>query len=143
MFWKILYATDFSEVSTKALDYIKELRSAGTEEVVVLHVVDSRYLEYLLYDAKRSLDAETDMHRHARAALEPVRDELAQVGFRVSVRVETAVPFLEILRIEEEEKPSLIVMGSHGKSNIKEMLLGSVSAEVLRKSLAPVLIIKR
>jgi len=49
----------------------------------------------------------------------------------------------EILRVEEEEGVSIIVIGSHGKTNIKEMLLGSVSEKVIRKSKNPVLVIKR
>jgi nucleotide-binding universal stress UspA family protein len=47
------------------------------------------------------------------------------------------------LRVEDEEDVSAIVIGSHGKSNIKEMLLGSVSETVIRKSKKPVLVVKR
>jgi len=47
------------------------------------------------------------------------------------------------LSVEEEEDVSAIVIGSHGKSNIKEMLLGSVSEKVIRKSKKPVLLVKR
>ena len=42
MFEKILYATDFSDVANKALDYVKMLKKTGAKEVIVLHVVDSR-----------------------------------------------------------------------------------------------------
>jgi nucleotide-binding universal stress UspA family protein len=45
MFKKILYPTDFSDVSLKALDYIKQLKEGGTEEVLILHVIDSRGLQ--------------------------------------------------------------------------------------------------
>jgi len=48
------------------------------------------------------------------------------------------------LKEEEEEKDvSVVVLGSHGKSNIKEMLLGSESEKVIRKSKKPVLVVKR
>ena len=49
----------------------------------------------------------------------------------------------EILKVEQEEGVSLIAIGSHGKSNVKEMLLGSVSEKVIRKSGTPVLVVKR
>ena len=42
MFEKILFPTDFSDVSRKSLEYIKKLKEAGTKEVIVLHVVDER-----------------------------------------------------------------------------------------------------
>ena len=40
MFKKILYPTDFSALSDQALKYVIQLKKAGTEEVVVLHVID-------------------------------------------------------------------------------------------------------
>jgi nucleotide-binding universal stress UspA family protein len=72
-----------------------------------------------------------------------MEDELKKLGFQVKVRIEREVPFREILKVEEEEDVSVIVIGSHGKSNIGEMLLGSVSEKVVRKSKKPVLIVKR
>jgi len=49
MFEKILYPTDFSDASKKALDYIKQLKGAGTKEVVVLHVIDEREIEHIAH----------------------------------------------------------------------------------------------
>ena len=48
----------------------------------------------------------------------------------------------EILRVEEEEGISVTVIGSHGRSNLKEIFLGSVSEKVIRKSKNPVFVIK-
>ncbi|MHC1584157.1 MAG: universal stress protein, partial [Methanosarcinales archaeon] len=42
MFTKILYPTDFSDCSKKALEYVKKLKEAGTREVIVFHVIDER-----------------------------------------------------------------------------------------------------
>jgi nucleotide-binding universal stress UspA family protein len=48
------------------------------------------------------------------------------------------------LKAEEQEKDvSVVVLGSHGKSCIAEMLLGSVSEKVVRKSSKPVLVVRR
>lgn len=143
MFEKILYPTDFSDVSIKVLGYVKRLRETGTQEVVALHVIDRKSLDFLFYDTQKSLDAETELIQRAQQALEPIVDELNRCGFVARARVETADPFREILRVEEEENVSLIVIGSHGKSNIEEMLLGSVSENVVRKARGPVLVVKR
>lgn len=143
MFEKILYPTDFSDVSIKVLSYVKRLRETGTQEVVALHVIDRKSLDFLFYDTQKSLDAETELIQRAQQALEPIVDELNRCGFVARARVETADPFREILRVEEEENVSLIVIGSHGKSNIEEMLLGSVSENVVRKARGPVLVVKR
>ena len=42
---KILFPTDFSDASKKAMGYIKQLKQAGTKEVIVLHVIDERELD--------------------------------------------------------------------------------------------------
>ena len=52
-------------------------------------------------------------------------------------------PVREILDAEKRERVSVIVIGSHGKSNLEEMFLGSVSEKVIRKCKKPVIIIKR
>ena len=49
----------------------------------------------------------------------------------------------EILRVEEEENISAIVMGSHGRSNLQKIFLGSVSEKVARRCKQPVLVVKR
>ena len=72
-----------------------------------------------------------------------VKSELEKIGLEVKIRLEKGNPFKEILKVEDEENVSAIVIGSHGKSNIKEMLIGSVSENVVRKSKTPVLVVKR
>ena len=57
--------------------------------------------------------------------------------------VKTGFPWREILDVEEYERPSLIVIGSHGRSNLGDMFLGSVSDRVIRKCRRPVMVIKR
>ena len=66
-----------------------------------------------------------------------------QSDLNVKVIIERGVPLKEMLKIEEEEKMSVIIIGSHGKTNLEEVLLGSVSEKVIRQSKSPVLVIKR
>jgi len=144
MFEKILYPTDFSDVSRKALDYIKQLKVAGAKEIIVLHVIDERKIEAIvLYGTRESYVVINRIEEEARKEVSAMEKELKESGFEVKARIETGIPLREILRVEEEEGVSIIVIGSHGKTNIKEMLLGSVSEKVIRKSKNPVLVIKR
>jgi nucleotide-binding universal stress UspA family protein len=64
-------------------------------------------------------------------------------GFKVTSSVKLGVPIKEILTAEQKEDISIIVIGSHGKSNVEEMLLGSVSENIIRKCKKPVLVVKR
>jgi nucleotide-binding universal stress UspA family protein len=144
MFEKILYPTDFSDVSKKALDYIEQLKKAGAKEVIVLHVIDERGIGPVTRFAPGNADAvlqslEADSRKEARS----IEAKLKQKGFTVKVRIEAGVPLREILKAEEEEKVSAIVIGSHGKTNLEQMVLGSVSEKVIRLSKSPVLVVKR
>ena len=144
MFEKILFPTDFSDVSKKALGYIKQLKEVGIKEVIVLHVIDEREIDAIFqHSAVRFEDIVRSIRADAKKDMDAVERELKKDGLTVKVRIERGIPFREILRVEEEEGISAIVIGSHGKSNIKEMLLGSVSEAVIRKSKKPVLVVKR
>ena len=144
MFKKILYPTDFSEVSKKAINYIKRLKEAGTQEVVVLHVLSEKGVEAMALYASGSFDELLQtVEREAADEMKKIEADLTESGFKVKLRIEIGTPLTDILKVEEEEGVSAIVIGSHGKSNVKEMLLGSVSEKVIRKSKNPVLVIRR
>ncbi|MBN2177986.1 MAG: universal stress protein [Deltaproteobacteria bacterium] len=144
MFKKILYPTDFSDVAQKALDFIKELKNAGAEEVVILHVIDKRFFDAIAWYTTKDLpEMKRDLLKEVTSEIEPIEKELKDLGFKVKVRIETGDPFTEILRVEREENVSSMAIGSHGVSNIEEMFLGSVSEKVIRKAKKPVHVIKR
>ncbi|MBN2687656.1 MAG: universal stress protein [Deltaproteobacteria bacterium] len=144
MLGKILYPTDFSDVAVKAFQFVKQLRECGVEEVVILHVIDKRSIDALaIYTDRDFLRIEQEWESEVMKQIMPMEEELKGLGFKVKVRIERDVPFTDILKVEEEENVSVIVIGSHGKSNVKEMLLGSVSEKVVRKARKPVLVVKR
>jgi len=146
MFERVLYPTDFSDAAYRALDCIIQLQMAGTREVIVLHVVDQRDIFTMEEHTASPADIarikqvwEDEIAREMAA----ITDELTGAGLQVTQRVIYGTPFETILQVEDEYDVSAIVLGSHGKSNIEEMLLGSVSEKVIRKSHKPVIVIKR
>lgn len=144
MLTKILYPTDFSDVSFRALEYIKHLESTGIESVIVLHVVNEN--GFIALDRFAPADAqrmEREVMTEAEKELKAVAKELEDHGLQVTTRLEIGHPLTEILRVEAEEGVSLIVVGSHGRSNLEEVFLGSVSERVARKCKSPILIVKR
>ncbi|MFH1983071.1 MAG: universal stress protein [Pseudomonadota bacterium] len=132
MFKKILYPTDFSDVAGKALDYIKQFKEAGSQEVVLVHVINQRIVDGLMRHAFLDKDIEKWLKQaktNAQESLAEIRKDLEAAGFMVKSIIKTGFPWKVILDTEKEETPSIIVMGSHGRSNIGEMLLGSVSEQ--------------
>lgn len=151
MFQKILYPTDFSDVSKKALAYIKSLKSTGTKQVIILRVINKGKAERIsqgvawagIQVADFLKETYKRLEKEAYEEVKPIESELKDAGFDVKIRVEKGSPYSKILEVEQEEDVSAIVLGSHGRSNIEEILLGSVSEHVIRYSKKPVLVIKR
>lgn len=144
MFEKILYPTDFSEAAKKALPYIIGLKGAGTKEVIILYVIDERGID--TFRNSTAIDAMAVEREWESLALDEIAilsEELKLQGFNVTSKIDKGIPFTEILKVAKEEKVSVIIMGSHGKSDIVEMLLGSVTDAVVRKAQKPVLIVRR
>jgi len=123
MFEKILYPTDFSDVSKKALDYIKQLKEGGAKEVVVLHVIDEREIESIhRASAYVSYEKEVDkiIEENAKEQTRLIEAELNESGFDVKTRIEKGIPFTDILRVEEEEAVSVIVIGLMERATSKK-----------------------
>lgn len=151
MFAKILFPTDLSDISLAALPYIKELKEAGTKEVVLLQVISNKSVESMrqgLALAGKEVAGFFNqilqtIEEEARQQLKPIEEELQASGLTVTSLVVTGIPQLRILEIAETEQVSAIILGSHGKSNLSSALLGSVSDHVIRHARQPVLVIKR
>jgi len=140
MFEKVLLPTDFSLDSQKVLAYVQDL--PGTREVLLFHVVDATRPSRQGEDHNRLVE-------NARALLETTQKELERNGMKAEVALETiANPIMQgdvpltILEKAEEEKVSLIMMGARGKNTIQNILLGSVSANVIRRAKIPVLLMR-
>jgi len=141
---KILHPTDFSEYATKAEAVAVDLVGKVGGELVLLHVL----VEALLfgegrlrreqvrkfYEAQRKWTEET---LGVRAA------DLRQRGIKASWRMQIGVPFEEIVRVAQEEHADMIVMGTHGRSGLNRVLLGSVAERVVRLAPCPVLTVRQ
>jgi len=154
VFKTILYPTDFSDNAGKSLDYLKQLHNAGAEKIVLLNVIHQRVLDALetihkvayFQDGRYHEDrekAEQKLEQDRRNKMAPIVAELETAGFEVKLRIEKGYPVREILKVEKEEAVSAIVMGSHGRNNFPGARIGSVSEKVMRRSVTPVLLVKR
>jgi len=134
---KILYPTDFSENALRAFRLLKTCRQEGEKEVILLHVQDTRRLFPYLKDRMAEFD------RIDGERLAELKRQLLFVGYSVRSELKTGIPFVEINKAAEAENVTLIVLASHGKSNIREALLGSVTEAVAQYHVRPVLIVPR
>ncbi len=147
---KIVCPTDFSEPSYKALKIADELAANFAAELIVVHVMaPAQY-----FPAASSVspiapvpgdtfaaDLQSRIKENALKSLEMVLKE------RVSGDISSRSLFLqgnpadEIVECAKESNASLIVMGTHGFTGWKHLLLGSVTEKVVRSASCPVLTI--
>jgi len=151
LFSKVLFATDFSGISENALNYVIRLREAGCEDVVLVHVIDEHEAGTII-ERVAGIGGEPGhyegeilkrMQQMAQSRLDIIETRLAEAGLKVSTHLITGVPYPEIVRLADAEEVDLILVGSHGRSDISQMFLGSVSENVIRHSSRPVLVISR
>jgi len=132
MLKKILLPTDLSSTSYNLIECITPFRNFGTEEIVLLHVIDLKY----------ALNIPENAITEAKMILEKQAERLVQSGFAVNIDLRTGTPWKEIIESAKTHKVSLIIIGSHGRSIAGEIILGSVTAEVIEQANMPVLVIK-
>jgi len=140
MFKRILFPIDFSLHSNTLSRCISNLKMMGMEEAILLHVIDptdaAQWANVEEAIAGRKKEAEEKMEEISSAALS------AHKGVRGRHMTAVGLPYRMILKTAQEEKASLIVMGSHGHSYMEDALLGSVTNSVIRKTNIPVIIAK-
>ena len=137
MFTRVLHPTDFSDCADAAFQIAKRLKSAGTEEVIVLHVQDERAMRH------RPTEQIAEFDRQDAERLEALCRALRLYGLQARAVLRHGIPFRETLKVADEVDPCLIVLGSHGRSAVQEMLSGSTFENVVRLSRHPVLVVQR
>jgi nucleotide-binding universal stress UspA family protein len=137
MFTRLLFPTDFSENSLLVLRMLTYLRNAGAEEIIVVHVQDIDRLWYLPQQKIEEFN-QIDTER-----LSQLKRRLEFLGYGVETLLKHADPVKEINTLSEEKDVSMIIMGSHGKSAIKDSLTGSVAETVALCHVRPLIVIPR
>ncbi|MFQ5583732.1 MAG: universal stress protein [Calditrichia bacterium] len=139
---KILCPVDFSENSKKALEYAVFVATAHQSEIVLLHVIEGP--KGLDQHQILLITPEEIAHNLEKSVMEELNGLADEIGEKVAIEkvVRQGKAFVEIIREAREKDVDLIVIGSHGKTGIPHMLLGSVVERVVRKSSCPVLVVR-
>ncbi len=140
---RLLFPTDFSGYNDAAFHYAQRLAAESGAFIYVTHVDE-------LSDVNPEM-AETnflyasalggDDRRKVRERLRGIRPTLD--GVVCKHHYLRGSPAEEILQFAKQEEIDLIVMGSHGRTGLSRLLMGSVAEEVMRKATCPVLVVKQ
>jgi nucleotide-binding universal stress UspA family protein len=136
---KILAPTDLSPLSRAALRQALEIAMEQNAEVIVYHVISE----------DGDWFGKDDGFNPASAFVPRLKEQLhvfvqafaGDMAGKVSMTevVEAGVPYHKIVTKAEEEKVDLIVMSTHGRTGLEQVLLGSVTAKVVARASCPVL----
>ncbi len=141
MYDDILVPTDGSEGVEEALEHARSIAGKYDATVHVLYVVNTSTYSSLPADSNWE-SIVSALEEEGERSTSELAQRLEDDGIEVEREVRDGVPHKEILEYSDEEDIDLVVMGTHGKTGIDRLLLGSVTEKVVRKSEAPVLTVR-
>lgn len=142
---KILYPTDFSELSLHALRYAREFAEQFKAQLHCIHVVDEaqQYWAALGPEAAPVIAPMDDILKSANDQMQAFADDhLVGLSYLPITSVLSGRPYLEIIRYAKETTCELIVIATHGRSGFMHALMGSTTEKVVRKAPCPVLTVR-
>jgi len=142
-FKEIIVPTDFSEHSLRALDYAVEIAERFSSDLRIVYVIEpliqAADVAWASVDFERLNQAHRDSaDRQLRALL----DERIPKSVPAEYKILTGKPFIEIVRLAKADNADLIVMATHGRGAISQILMGSTTEKVVRRAPCPVLTVK-
>ena len=143
-FKNILVATDGSRYSTAAVSEAIGIAKKNKGKLTVIAVVPAELatptdIEFVA--TQRELIAEKEMHTAEKNAKD-VKEAAVKAGVEVQAFVMTGKPADAVIEIAKEKNADLIVVGSHGRTGLEKLLMGSVAERVIVLSSCAVLVVK-
>ena len=141
---RILVPTDFGDCSTPALRLAVDLAQKLGAELILLHVVQDIVLSMpdAVMPTPVSVPDLAQMIAAGRTGLTNLiaRENLAPLNPRMEIRVGS--PVAEIVAAASELKADLLCVGTHGRTGLAHLLLGSQAERIIREAPCPVLTVK-
>ena len=142
MFKKILCPLDFSEFTDEIMQYATDIAKRYDAELHLLHVVPNPtyFTPYESFLTPENIIAiEGTIEKEVTRNFDKV---LKGIDIPAKTVSKIGAAFVEIIEYIKAEGIDLVVMGTHGRSGIEHILIGSVAEKVVRKSPCPVMTIR-
>jgi nucleotide-binding universal stress UspA family protein len=143
LFHRIVVPTDFSDCAEGAWALAKRVAGSLGSEVVLAHIL----VEPIVYgDAALATDSTWQLFEQGQKWVEEELEKWASAaraqGMTVRTIVRTGSANEEIVNLATDERAELIIMGTHGRTGLNRLLLGSVADRVIRLASCPVLTVR-
>jgi universal stress protein A len=144
-FTRILVATDFSLDSDSAIAYALALAKTIPASVHVVHVVDNPLAAgvwssevYTTELAGLQINLVRDAEKQLRSGIRAIDHH----GVKITTEVRTGRPAPTIVQCARDRASDLVIIGSHGRTGVARVVMGSVAEHVVRNAPCPVLVIR-
>jgi len=141
---RILHASDFSPASRSALKVARDLARALKAQLILCHA----YEALPPFSGEPSIPSNlfsqmmTSAREEATRQLEKLAKAARGNGIRVSTVLVEGPPAPAVIRVAKRKGAQLIVVGTHGRTGVPRMLMGSVADRIVRLSPCPVLTVR-
>ena len=136
----ILVPIDFSSDAGDAVDMAISLGKELGSRITLLHVIHEVYVGVGEMAAALPPSYIEEIETEVEREIQTYLNKVVEVGLQGDYLVVHGVPFQCILDAAEEQNIDLIIMGTHGRTGLKHVLLGSVAEKVIRMATCPVLV---
>ncbi|KHE92114.1 MAG: universal stress protein [Candidatus Scalindua rubra] len=144
-FKRIIVPIDFSDCSRKALEYAVSIARSHNNRLTILHVYEKSFVEPYV-NAANSEEKADEIMKEIERVNESKYDEFLKTvdlnGVEYEKLLKKGIAETDIVEIAMEQQANLIVMGTHGRSGIKHMLIGSTAEQVVRTVHCDIIIVK-
>ena len=139
-FTSILFPTDFSQNNDRALEFAATLAADSKATLHIVHVHEVAEISAMGEGGYAMASQWEEEQKRAEARLAEVKPPVA--GLDVKRELLIGSPVTEILSYADRHEIGLIVMGSHGRTGLSRLLMGSIAEGVVRRASCPVLVVK-
>ena len=139
---KILCPIDHSDCSKDALRYAVSFAMKDEAKLLLLHVIDIRSFNEGLDAMSTQIPNEETIEQLRVKLINCIPEEIRN-DMDVEAIVSQGIPFAEIISTAKKKEIDMIVIGSHGRTGLSHIMLGSVSEKVVRKAPCPVLTVRQ
>lgn len=141
---KILYATDYSKASARAFDEAVKLAKQNRAELLVVHVVEpTPYVAGEEFGSAEVYAKLEDMaKRDAQSSMSKLMQRLKQLKVKAQSFLLKGSAREQIVKAAKSKKVDLIVIGTHGRTGLSKLFMGSVAGSVVSTAACPVMTVR-
>jgi len=142
---RILHATDYSKASARALAEAVALAKQNNAELLVLHVIEPVAAYVTGEDiggAELYMKLEETTKREAQTSMNNLVERLQKSKVKVRGLLTRGIAYDEIVRAAKNRRANILVIGTHGRTGLSKLFMGSVAGKVVALAHCPVLTVR-